>query len=412
MNFQIVVARYNENINYLIPLSNIVIIYNKGNDNIPLEFKNVINLPNIGREAHTYLYHIINNYNNLSENTMFIQANIKDHKLLDFKEYLKNNTFTGKLSRNNINILKSYIHHDGKYLKDLKQGLLKKVNITPFNFINDNLGIDIKYLNYVNIVWGANFCVNKKLIQNKNIDFYKSIIKYVEYHSNPEEGHFFERSWYLIFNHPNYKFKKTILYYYIDKKYLNNYNFNKILNITNSLSSNIEEIHIWSSLNNLNNYKDKILIKYLNNFNYINIYPFISDNSFEFKFTDSTFLLLEFRDDKYELRFENNNIQIYHYNSDINIITIYYKKIRIKKPFLIKWTEYDLMIDDLVIIPILLYDINDIRISVKGYNSFIEYSNNNQVYKFSYFYTVENNIIDNFYLNNYNDYYTFNLLNY
>ena len=31
--------------------------------------KNIINLDNVGRESHTYLYHVINNYNNLSDIT-------------------------------------------------------------------------------------------------------------------------------------------------------------------------------------------------------------------------------------------------------------------------------------------------------------------------------------------------------
>ena len=46
MIFQIVVARYNEDISYLIPFANVCIIYNKGDDNIPVEFTNIIYLPN------------------------------------------------------------------------------------------------------------------------------------------------------------------------------------------------------------------------------------------------------------------------------------------------------------------------------------------------------------------------------
>jgi hypothetical protein len=102
MLFQIVVARYNENISYLTPFEKVSVIYNKGDDNIQEEFINIIKLPNIGRESHTYLYHIINNYNNLADNTIFIQGNITDHKLLEFKKYITNKDFTGNLSLNDI----------------------------------------------------------------------------------------------------------------------------------------------------------------------------------------------------------------------------------------------------------------------------------------------------------------------
>jgi hypothetical protein len=69
----LVVARYNEPIDWLIPYNDIVIIYNKGHENIE-GFSRVVHVENIGREGHTYLYHIIQNYENISENTIFTQC--------------------------------------------------------------------------------------------------------------------------------------------------------------------------------------------------------------------------------------------------------------------------------------------------------------------------------------------------
>ena len=46
-------------------------IYNKGE---PLE-ENCINLHNIGREGHTFIHHIVSNYENLADYTMFLQGN-------------------------------------------------------------------------------------------------------------------------------------------------------------------------------------------------------------------------------------------------------------------------------------------------------------------------------------------------
>ena len=78
----IVVARYNESIDWTKFYN--CIIYNKGD---PIEntntTTNVTTLPNVGREGHTYLHHIINNYDTLSDYTMFLQGNPFDHTSLE-----------------------------------------------------------------------------------------------------------------------------------------------------------------------------------------------------------------------------------------------------------------------------------------------------------------------------------------
>lgn len=419
MYFQIVVARYNEDMNYLIPFSNVVIIYNKGEQNIPHEFKNVINLPNIGRETHTYLYHIITNYNNLAENTMFIQGHIGDHRMLDFKEYLKNKSFTGKISNNPITILKTHINHRGKFLRDLKSGNLKRPIYTSYDFINNILGINIENQKSIDVVWGANFSVSRQLILNKSINFYKNTIKYVEYDSNPEEGHFMERAWYLIFNHLKFVEKSIILYYFSininDINVLINLNKMKSLNeieIRDKINKS-KEIHLWT-LNplilKLLNLRD-VQIKYINSLNYVEIYPYINDNSINIKFNNPIFILIEFANDIYELQFYNNNVQIYHYNTDKIIISGHYKKKRLNNHFLIKWTNDEFIIDGILQFPIRLFDNMKInRIMIKG-ESFIDY-NIKIINNISIFITKDENIINNFYLNHYHNYYTINYNDY
>lgn len=69
----IVIARYNEETSWALPYKDCVILYNKG-QSITHQFNNVISLVNIGREGDTYLRHIINNYDNLSERVTFLQG--------------------------------------------------------------------------------------------------------------------------------------------------------------------------------------------------------------------------------------------------------------------------------------------------------------------------------------------------
>jgi hypothetical protein len=74
----IVIARYNENINWALPYNDIVFVYNKGNKNI-INFLNTFNIKNIGREGHTYLHYIITRYNSLPNRTIFLQADWFPH---------------------------------------------------------------------------------------------------------------------------------------------------------------------------------------------------------------------------------------------------------------------------------------------------------------------------------------------
>ena len=73
--YSMIIARYNENIDWLIPFKDICTIYNKGSNIVDNNNNfNIINLNNYGRESHTYLYHIINNYDTLTEYNIFFQG--------------------------------------------------------------------------------------------------------------------------------------------------------------------------------------------------------------------------------------------------------------------------------------------------------------------------------------------------
>jgi hypothetical protein len=77
MTFKIIVARYNENIQWTKQFEN-VIIYNNG-CKLPDDYNQVF-LNNVGREGHTYYKYIYDNYNNLEDYTFFLQGNpLFDH---------------------------------------------------------------------------------------------------------------------------------------------------------------------------------------------------------------------------------------------------------------------------------------------------------------------------------------------
>jgi hypothetical protein len=71
-------ARYIEDISWLnrIDPSIKIYLYNKNENN---HYPNSIHLPNIGREGHTYIQHICENYDTLSEYLFFFQGYPFDH---------------------------------------------------------------------------------------------------------------------------------------------------------------------------------------------------------------------------------------------------------------------------------------------------------------------------------------------
>ena len=93
----LVVTRYDENLSWLDNIKDDVIIYNKGFPLLPYEFKE---LPNVGREADSMLYHIVNNYHSLSDELVFLQGDPFDHcwdllKLLEEKRNVEDVVWLG-----------------------------------------------------------------------------------------------------------------------------------------------------------------------------------------------------------------------------------------------------------------------------------------------------------------------------
>jgi len=187
----LIVSRYNENIEWIFQLQGVfrkTHVYNKG---VPLE--HIINekkLPNVGREAHTYLQHIITNYDNLADINFFCQANPFDHAS-NAIEFLKTTEINKFENFNNDNILqdgydKNYIHYKqhGNQIKNLKDFCVQ------YDIMNTEDTIFFSP--------GAQFVVPASIIRSRPIEFYKHLIKSVDYDISPIESYLLERVWHKI----------------------------------------------------------------------------------------------------------------------------------------------------------------------------------------------------------------------
>ena len=223
MKSTLIIARYNEDITWLNDKSeHKIIIYNKGNKLLNNKFKNIISLPNVGRESHTWLHHITNNYENLDENNIFLQGRIDDLNCMAFKDpklYYKDLEKYGfAVSRfgllgpmhwkDNVGIEKNK-----KYSSQWEANKIGKSEI-GFRKFAKSLFPNIPLL--VATSYGGCFAVKKELIRNYDLEFYKKLLFMLSNHEKPIEGHFMERLWCYMFT-KNSRLKHSLQDVFITK---------------------------------------------------------------------------------------------------------------------------------------------------------------------------------------------------
>lgn len=205
MSYHIVVARYNESVTWLDSQAEHVILFNKGE---PLGRANEIPLPNVGREADTYLQYVLRYYESLPDVVIFTQAKISDHlgsddvsHLLQFRdealaegksiaglyEWVPNDT-TDMGPRWNYRFGTYYLVNNYKENQPVMfDDWFKKV-ISP------------QYPQPLCFYPNALFSVKRELILNHDRAYYQRLLAELQHSSTPPEAHFFERSWFYIFD--------------------------------------------------------------------------------------------------------------------------------------------------------------------------------------------------------------------
>lgn len=217
---EIVISRFNEDLNWLkeAPFNrHKIICYNKSdNENFyKPEGMIVRKLPNLGRETHTYLYHIMNYYDNLPDTTIFLpgsgdyEAKIENctHTVL-FSEKYQRNVFLGNYNEN----VRNYIYHFTMDIWDVRHPLNNSHNkenrlepsfIRPYGRWYDHHFNDL-IMKYVN--WCGIFAITRETIRQHSIEHYKPFFDELSVGKDLEAVHYIERSWNAIF-HP---MEKTI----------------------------------------------------------------------------------------------------------------------------------------------------------------------------------------------------------
>lgn len=238
MNYRLVIARYNESLDWLTDDNELLansIVYNKGE---PIGLQSEVTLsndPNYTREADSYLSYIIDNYHQLPDYVFFSQGNPFEHSP-QFSALLKHLIHNNKLkpyqplssvwkldrcipdtshliynTLHDVDGYKIYMEQIDDRLLPIGQtdlGIIQLLsrfrhfhNIqNPFDtlpYLYSRLLLPQPYVGYIFFNYGAIFGVRKQNIVYHQLDYYKYLKQFLFEHDT--HGYILERLWYTIF---------------------------------------------------------------------------------------------------------------------------------------------------------------------------------------------------------------------
>ena len=177
-NFELVIARYDEDISWSNNYKDFRTIYNKGNDDISMPY---IKLENKGHLADTILRHIIENYDNLADVTFFTHGsfNYRNDQLIKEEgkchKYFKDFIQTGQdtlvyIPRSDLPSPKQVFYEYTETVQDVYKYIFEKDYIPNFKW-----------------ACGKWLSVSKDRIRKTPLDIYKRMLHFVLKKHNDQE---------------------------------------------------------------------------------------------------------------------------------------------------------------------------------------------------------------------------------
>ena len=212
---QVVLCRYDESedeMNHDFLGSGDTLLYNKGGHiDMSSPGVTVVPLPNVGREVHAYLWHIVHNYHRLPRVTVFSQCRTSDHPhILSRQQYAATDSFRAVVEhrgdgfatcgRTESDVGWGHIcWPQGRWRSEFESGRIQM----------SELGIKEFYLECVDpclpapgkcvTLFAGTFSVTRELIRGRPLWYYERLLSVVSRHSQPEVCHFLERLWAYLF---------------------------------------------------------------------------------------------------------------------------------------------------------------------------------------------------------------------
>lgn len=210
----IVIARYAEDMCWLSELDDLglaptnIFLYNKGPPIHPDPRYTTIPLDNLGREAHTYLHHVIENYDRLADVTLFLPGSVWTR----FDKWSVLYDIAKKLT---VKPASYIICHRDKHFLDIdypfkidrwavtnsenrsmnSESQLLPSKIRPLGkWFEHHFSEEFKAVSFYGIV-----AVSREDIRKRPVEFYKKLLEEVS-HKDTEVVHYLERVWKTVFS--------------------------------------------------------------------------------------------------------------------------------------------------------------------------------------------------------------------
>lgn len=207
MNFDIVVAHYKENLDWIGELNHDLIrnifVYTKSD--LKPEFKNQkvchSYLTNVGRESHTYIWHCVNRWDEISSGEpdfiFFVQGGPHGMHSKNILEWID------LISEEKLDYTRNFrISSPMEFLSNGRcrhwAGETKPASCNVVEWCEKHVRTGPKPS--FPIFWNACFGVSTGLIAKSELPKYVNLIQNELADVNPECGHYCERLWYYIFN--------------------------------------------------------------------------------------------------------------------------------------------------------------------------------------------------------------------
>ena len=207
---ELVIARHEEDLRWIlnVPEDIKVTVYSKSRrplaGDVMSRIDKIERTPNIGREAHTYLTHIVDNYSSLAKISAFVQGKPRDHGFgVRWDKYFGLPIDTCSSCMKLATVASSCNHTNWDHLKRLRQRRRwADVTWAPISLAD----WWVKYISKAvpnpsefRCTWGACFSVTDTYIQTHTKKYYRKLLATVSKSAHPEEAHFLERAWAYIF---------------------------------------------------------------------------------------------------------------------------------------------------------------------------------------------------------------------
>lgn len=216
----VIVARYKEDLTPWLPVSSYTYVYDKGHipqsaDNVSHDaFRSYIKLPNIGREGHTHLHHIVHHWDTLEDYLVFSQADPSDLIGTVVNSTKQMVDIALQVRPNEVNPFDVSLFHDiDDWVKINWTDSKESIWITPSELSSLVFApytpaqlwehvLQEYHPPVIRAMHGGTFAVRRDTIQSQRREVYeRALNRFIEANAtNPEVGFMWERFWSPVFS--------------------------------------------------------------------------------------------------------------------------------------------------------------------------------------------------------------------